>query len=207
MELDINSTAFQIQNQIRAFCFRPYQILKWGNNCFVHCEITDNASQEKPGTMLEENDIVTEISTIDYDVILYKDNFERALKSIESEDNYNAKRYCSCKEIINSKDSHGWSPLTVAVYNGNFDMVKFLLKNNADYRVRNNNGTTLLMYAKDLGLATGEWEIFKLLLGYGLDVVDKDYRNRSLLDYLESEDMNKIPSDIKRIIAGGGTRK
>lgn len=202
LRLDIRRTAFQVQNQIRAFFFRPYQVLKWENQAYVHCEILNYVSDNPPGYIIEDNELYTIVSTIDYDVKLYKDVFEELLLSIKEGNDTKAKKYCTCNEIINSKDSHGWSALSVAVYNDNFDMVKYLLGVNADIHTKNNNGTTLLMYAKDVGLRTGNWDIFRFLIHHGLDALETDYSGKRILDYMEERKMMEMPADILSIIRG-----
>lgn len=185
--LDTNKTAYQIQCQIRAFNFRPYQILSWCGRRYVECVILDETSVKKPGAVIEETDIYTKIATIDYDVILYKDVFEDLLEAIKRGDNENAKRMCISKKIVEAKDSHGWTALTVAVYNNNIEMVKFLVENGADIDVINNNGTTLLMYAKDCYVNYGDARMFEYLLNKGVSLEKTDYSGKSLYDYCVEE--------------------
>lgn len=84
---------------------------------YIECVITDKMSIEKTGTVLFDTDIYTEIATIDYDAIMYKDTFDELLDAIKNNDNDRAKHLCVSHKIIEAKDSHGWSALTVAVYN------------------------------------------------------------------------------------------
>lgn len=190
LALDVNQTAFQIQNQIRAFSFRPYQLLKWQGERYIDSEITESISIEKPGIILEDNDISTRITTIDYDIILYKDTFKKAIDLVKA--GANAKELCVSKKIIESKDVHGWSLLTIAVYNNNKQMVKWLVDEGADLNVINNNGTTLLMYAKDCFINTNDADIFDYLLEKGQSPYQKDYNGLSLIEYCHKEKINKI---------------
>ena len=200
--LNVNSTAYQIQNQIRAFCFRPYQLLRWEDCRYIECEILENRSTEKPGNIIENTEIYTVLSTIDYDVKLYKDVLSDIFSAIEKGENVWAKSLCVSKQIINAQDCHGWSPLIVATYNGNVEMVKYLIQLGADIYVNNWNGTTLLMYAKDAGINSGNWTIFRLLVDLGLDCNKKDYYGRSIADYISSEEsIDKIPPDIVELIS------
>lgn len=192
LELNVNKTAYQIKNQIRAFCFRPYQIIPWNGVKYIDCEITDDISIAKPGTIITDTDVYTKITTIDYNVILYKDVFEELLKSIQCGDNARAKYLCASKKNIEAQDSHGWSALTVAVYNNNYWMVEFLCKNGANLNVLNNNGTTLLMYAKNCYIQSGDATIFEYLMGCGLDAGQKDYKGKELADYCSAEGVEII---------------
>lgn len=206
LRLDINLTAFQIQNQIRAFCFRPYQLISWNGLRYIECVITDDVSNEKPGTVLYDTDLYTKIATIDYDVIMYKDTFDEVLEAIKNKDNDRAKYLCESHKIIESKDSHGWSALTVAVYNNNFEMVQWLIDNGADINVLNNNGTNLLMYAKNCYINTGDTSIFYYLTDKGLTFSQKDYYGKNLYDYCQEEKITMIGKyNLALEKIGGGT--
>lgn len=192
LELNTNVTAYQIQSQIRAFCFRPYQLLTWNGTRYIECAITDKVSEEKPGSILKETDTYTIIATIDYDVILYKDTFEELLECIKEHNNERVKYLCTSQKLITSQDKHGWSPLTVAVYNNNFEIVQWLVDKGADISVLNNNGTNLLMYAKNCFLNTGDSTIFEYLASKGLSFNQKDYYGKNLYDYCKTEEIEMI---------------
>lgn len=192
LELDVNATAYQIRNQIRAFAFRPYQLLTWNGTRYFECKITDNVSEDKQGTILEDTDVYTKISTIDYDAILYKDTFEEILECIKKHDNDRVKQLCVSKKLLEAQDEHGWSLLTVAVYNNNFEIVKWLSDMGADVTILNNNGTNLLMYAKDCFINTGDATIFEYLADKGLPFEEKDYYDKNLYDYCREENVKKI---------------
>lgn len=198
LKLDTNKTAWEIKKQVRAFAFRPYQLLGWNGNYYIECDITDEVSKDRPGTVIEEVETYTKISTIDYDIVLYKDVFNRLLEAISSGDNCLAKKLSVSNKVIKSVEKHGWSALTVAVYNNNKLMFDYLIKRGLDIHILNNNGTTLLMYAKDAGIRTGDWAIFYKLLESGLSVDDTDFYGKRLVDYIEDCDMQKIPKEIKK---------
>lgn len=204
LELNVNGTAYQIQNQIRAFCFRPYQLLNWNDTSYVECVITDDVSNKKPGTILENTDIYTKISTVDYDVTLYKDTLEELLKCIREHDNERAKHLCTSQKLITAQDKHGWSPLTVSVYNNNLEMVQWLANNGADICVVNNNGTNLLMYAKNCFVNTGNPTVFEYLASKGLSFIQKDYNGKDLYDYCKMEGIEMIGKYDLANRSGGG---
>ena len=64
---------------------RFYQLLKWKNVEYIDAVILDKLSEEKAGTVLEDNEVFTKIATIDYDTILYKDNFESLMEAMKNE--------------------------------------------------------------------------------------------------------------------------
>ncbi|MBR1797146.1 MAG: ankyrin repeat domain-containing protein [Clostridiales bacterium] len=205
LSLDVNATSFQIRNQVRAFGFRPYQLLSWNGIRYVECEITDTRSVNKPGYVIEDTDIYTLISTVDYDVKLYKDVLTDVLDAISEGRNDAAIALLRSPKIINAKNDKGWSPLTVAVYNADVKVFEYLVSNGADIFVKNNNGTTLLMYAKNAGINTGDWTIFRRLLELGLDPGQKDYEELTLKDYvLDSGCTGAVPDDVKEAMGIDG---
>lgn len=68
--IDLNKTAHQIQNQLRAFSFREYQLPKIANREVAGWRITDRRSDRKSGTILWESDKQARISTADYDMLV-----------------------------------------------------------------------------------------------------------------------------------------
>lgn len=72
LELDLNSTAFQISSQVRAFYFPEYQTARAFGSPISRCEITEIRSLKRAGTLISETADSLVVSTIDYDVVLYK---------------------------------------------------------------------------------------------------------------------------------------
>lgn len=72
LRVDLNCTASQIDAQIRAFYFPAFQLPQVYDVCVVGTRITTQRSIERPGTILSETENFIKISTIDYDIILYK---------------------------------------------------------------------------------------------------------------------------------------
>lgn len=70
LKIDLNRTAEQVKNQIRAFYFPEYQYPKVYGKNIRKAVITDRRSKKKPGEIIEETDGYIIVSTIDYDVIL-----------------------------------------------------------------------------------------------------------------------------------------
>ena len=192
LNLDVKKTAYQIQNQIRAFCFRPYQLMNWKGIQYIECKILDDMSVEKAGTVLEDTEIYTKIATIDYDVFLYKDVFERLLKEIEEGNNELAKKLCISPKIIEAQDSHGWSALTVAVCSNNFEMVQYLVDHSSDLNILDNNGKNLLLYAKDCYVKYKVSDIFEYLLDKGIKMDTLDYYGKGLIEYCRNENISQI---------------
>lgn len=111
LRLDVNCTAFQIRNQIRAFAFRPYQFIQFMGSDIVDAVITENVSKDKAGTILEDDEVSIKIASIDYDIILYKDCLDELIEAIEAEDEDKIKFYCSAKKLMNARDDAGRCPI------------------------------------------------------------------------------------------------
>lgn len=73
VQLNVYCTACQIKNQIRAFAFEPYQFLNWKERKLVSSDILSCRSKKKPGTVLEETEEYLIITSIDFDVKIYKE--------------------------------------------------------------------------------------------------------------------------------------
>jgi len=72
LEINLNKTAFEIRNQIRAFNFREYQIPEVHGSRIISADLLDSKTNIKSGTILKETDTYIDISTIDYDLRLVK---------------------------------------------------------------------------------------------------------------------------------------
>ncbi len=74
--------------------------------------------------------------------------------------------------------------LTAACYKSNTELVKILISNKADVNVKNNAGTTPLMFAI---MAENE-EVVKLLVEKGADKNAKDNSDKSIQEYVKNCD-------------------
>jgi methionyl-tRNA formyltransferase len=73
LEIKFNQTAYQVLSQIKAFTFREYQMPSARGVSFCKAAILNNSSRVKAGTILNESFSEITVSTIDYDIKLYKD--------------------------------------------------------------------------------------------------------------------------------------
>lgn len=108
------------------------------------CEIFEDISRGKAGTILFEDQSKICVTTIDYNVILYKDRFEELITACENGDINIVKEICSVGiNIIDSQNSFGWTPLIVATYNNNVKVIEYLISIGVDVNKTNYNGTNL----------------------------------------------------------------
>lgn len=187
LSIDFNKTAWQIQRQIYAFSFRPYQLLRMNDKNISDIKITHRKSLLKPGSIISENEDYVTVSTIDYDIELYFDKLDSFLDEIP----YMSVDTLSKKLItilgVNDRNLKGWSPIIVAAYYGKRDLVEFLLQNGANINDRNYRGTTVLMYAKDYALKNNDNEFFRFLMDQGADILLKDWSGKSIYEYINTE--------------------
>ncbi len=125
LQPDLNRTAWQIHNQIRAFAFRPYQMMTFMGSSLIGSRITNSVSQKKPGTVLEETDTHFLVATIDYDMLIYKDVLNQIIAAMNEHDNERAKRLCEFGRIIHEKNENGDSPASIAERENNSEMLEF----------------------------------------------------------------------------------
>lgn len=92
---------------VLSYCLKKY------NECgieldtrIVDCWTMDIVLAKKSGSIIDENEVSYTISTIDYDVIIYKDVLNILFNAISNFDNKKAKKLCASKNL-NEKDEHG----------------------------------------------------------------------------------------------------
>lgn len=192
--IDLNQTAEGIARQIRAFNFREYQMPVVNDHEIIDYAFTDIRSKQKAGTIAHEGKDACIVCTVDYDIILYYDRMNELLENCRCGNLEAVREICAVKKHINSADEHGWTPLIVATYNNQKEVVEYLISQGADVHAVNNNGTTLLMYAKEAYRRTNDGSIFIQLLSLGVNVDRVDYYDKTLKDYCMEEGIQRIAS-------------
>lgn len=189
--INLNSTAYQIAQQIAAYNFRDYQLPLIYGHKVIGCKFTNEKSKQKPGTILNESKDKYLLSTIDYDIIVYKDCFNILLDICKNDKINELRTFPLLEYYIKEKDPiHGWSPLIIAAYNNSTQVFEYLLKYGAEINDRNYNGTTVIMYAKDAALKYNDYRIIDLCLKYGGNPLLKDYNGMNLYDYLKQQSIH-----------------
>ena len=70
INIDLNKTAFEIHNQLRAFIFKHYQLPVVKGKKILSSKILKSKSELKPGKIIAQSDKYFKISTIDYNLLL-----------------------------------------------------------------------------------------------------------------------------------------
>lgn len=184
-EINPRQTAYQIQNFVKAFNFRVYQLAEFLGEEIYSSVITDKKSSLKAGTVIEDDVEKIILATIDYDIVLYKDYYSRLIGYCKVDNIKSARIIIDYVSLLDELNMEGWNPLIVAAYHGSKNLVELLLEKGANPNSQNLNGTTVLMYAKDSYLETGDLEIITLLLKAGANPNIKDIHDKDIFDYIK----------------------
>lgn len=101
--INLFQTAVTIKNQVRAFHFREYQLPNILDRKVSHVRILSERSIVRSGTLLEETEWAFKFSTIDYNILVYKDRLDEYFESIENENS----------EFICNYKLHGYNLLEI----------------------------------------------------------------------------------------------
>lgn len=96
---------------------------------------------------------------------------------------------------IESKSNSGYTPLHIASWSGNIEIVKFLLEQGADIESKNKNRDTPL----NIALSYGRIEIVKFLLEQGADIESKRRVGKDFTRYLNKEQKEEIGNLVEDI--------
>lgn len=197
--IDPKNTAYQIHNFTKAFSFRPYQLPKFHGSPIYLSKILKVKSLGKPGQIIREDNFKFIINTIDFQIVLYKDQLQDFFKSIIENDIDRVKAIIKSKFPIETVNENGWNALMIACYHGKNEIIDLLIFNRAELNSANNNGTTVLMYAMTNFENTADSSTFKKIISLGADIYKKDFRGKNIFDYgferkniLLIEELNKI---------------
>jgi methionyl-tRNA formyltransferase len=186
-KIDFNQTAFQINNYIRALTFREFQLPMFNNWEIRKSCILNQKSKKKPGSIILENETKFIISTIDYDIELYKDYLSNLFECSKTDDINTAIKIIPLIHDLNESDENAWTPLIVSCFYGSINITKLLIGLGVDFKKTNHNITNLIMYAKEAFLLNHNPDLIKYLLKCGLKLDQKDIFGKSVIDYLNEE--------------------
>jgi len=188
ISVDFNKTSYEIHNQIRAFCFRDYQLPKFNDNLIYKSELTHQVSAKKTGTIVFETEEFVELSTIDYNIKLFKDYYQQFWQASMTGDLISIKKIIDLIPDINLRNKNGWNAIILATYNHHVDVVMYLLSKGANVNATNYKGTSVLMYAKDAAIANNDYSIISLILDASANINHTDNTGRTVLDYAKLND-------------------
>ena len=91
---------------------------------------------------------------------------------------------------INAKDDGGWTALMLASYNGEFEVVKYLVESGANINAKDNDGRTALMLAS----LNGKFEVVEYLIEKGANVNAENNDGLTASDFATRYFFDKISS-------------
>lgn len=183
LEVDLNQTAEQIKNQIRAFTFPEYQVPKVLDFYVNAADVSSNKSTEKPGTLIQSGLDTISISTVDYDLTLHLDVNYELLNAAATDDVSKVLACVASGANLEYRNGKGWTPLIIASFNGSINVLKLLISKGVDVNQTNYKGTAPLMYAMTNYENTGEKCVFDLLIKHGAKLDLRDLSGLSIKDY------------------------
>ena len=154
--------------------FRDYQLPTINQYNVTHSKILETKSKVPAGKLINENNISFKFSTIDYDIIIYKDMFNEMLEACKNGNIDSIKKFINNDYNLNEQNSIGATPLIMACSNGRFDIIDLLITNGADIDTSDYNGKTPIMYAYDYCLKCNDYSLIRILNSYGIDKSNSD---------------------------------
>lgn len=197
--IDLNKTAFEVLSQINAFTFRDFQLPEVYGFSIFGGSILSSRSSGKPGQILQDSFDKIVLSTIDYDLELKKDNLQAIFDICEKGNFHDLIKIEATQKILVEKNDKGWSPVIVAAYHGNIEMVRWLVGNGADINDRNHNGTTVAMYLKNFIAESRRFELLDDLVDMGADLSLQDYSGLTVFDYVLNSQDEELINELKRL--------
>lgn len=189
LTVDLKVTAEQLSRQVRAYNHRSYQLPSVFGQSISRCTILPQRSTVRPGTLIERTDDATIVATIDFDCMLIHDRFEDAEDAVMRDDARHIQSILARDpSLAIETNACGWSLIARAAYNGHDKSLATLLAYGTDPDLPNGKGTTPLMYAKDRLLMAHDARPAMRLLAAGANPNARDYRGRTLFDYMTDEE-------------------
>jgi methionyl-tRNA formyltransferase len=196
VSIELNRTAFQIKQKINAFTFRYYQLPKVLGYEIFGAKVLDDKSILKAGSVVGDSNNYIVLSSIDYNVMLFKDNFSKILELSKDASFEDLALNAPFRNTLFEKNEKGWSPIIVAAYHGNIELIKKLVEIGADVNDTNYNGTTVAMYLKDYVIKSKNYSLMEELVALGADLNIRDYHGLNIFDYLELSKVDEAEQKI-----------
>ncbi len=132
LNINFNDLSINIQKKIKAMCFRPYQLPMYKNKKIVNSSILKKISKNKAGTIIKKNKYYFEISTLDYNILIFEDKIYEMIKYIKKDDVTNVKKLLNNIVNINDRDANLRTPIIIAAIYSSKKCIKLFNKLSAD---------------------------------------------------------------------------
>lgn len=185
LRIDLNKTAQEIHNQIRAFAFREYQLPLVHNQLIYKSEIIETRATGKSGTIARQDDFSMEIETIDYRLKLYLDRQSELMRCAETGDCGAYRKLQSGGYPVKTRNDRGWDALIVSCYHNQAAFITELLEDGWDVNSSNYQGTPAVMYAFTAAIRDGSAGALRAVCRGGADLAMRDRYGKTVFDYAQ----------------------
>ena len=198
--IDLNKTAEQIHNQIRAFSFQAYQLPSVYGEEIYKSEVFLEKPSGKAGSIFYENDFYLIVNCIDYQVCLFKCRKADLFEIFKCGDLKLLVNFLDNGYDISQRTNEGWDALIISAYNGHLEFVQYLINElNWDVNTTNNNGTTFIMYAMTYCSMQNDCRLLAYALSIdSINLQRKDNTGKTVFEYATMYD-NKEVLDLLRV--------
>lgn len=153
---------------------------------------------------MESNEKIRTLSSIEiWKINQYlRQTKERLIIACQNGDDDELNRILSAHpEMLECQTINGWTPLIVAAFHHQSNIIKTLIKKGANVNATGMNGTTVLMYAKTKFLHTSDcdYSLLKELIDAGADIGRYDKSGKSILDYVAIAGDEKLAKWLGKI--------
>jgi len=196
LKVNLNKTAQEIHNQVRAYAFRDYQLpVVFGFEIF-RSKILEQASEGKPGTIVFQDAYKIIVNTIDYNIELSIDQLDKLIIAGETGDIELYKELIQNDYPVRTRTSKGWDLLIIACYNRQSLLVSLLLDDGWNINTCNYKGTTAAMYAMTAASMANDLTVLQVIMerkpdcnltdnsGKTIFEYAAQYKNESVINYL-----------------------
>ena len=192
-------TAWQATSALRAATFWEYQLPRVGGRRVMRSRILDARSTRRPGEVERLSEYRSVFATVDYDVevvfCVYDDLYDWAAGKRDALSD----EAWTLIDDIDRRDCHGWSAAMIAAYHCHAECLSELLARGANANGANYKGTSVLMFAKDGAVESGDMACLDLLLDAGVDLMAKDYKRLTVFDYLKADTQMNSETVMKKL--------
>ncbi|MFS8082946.1 MAG: formyltransferase family protein [Ginsengibacter sp.] len=197
IEIDLNKTAYEIHNQVRAYSFRQYQLPLILSKMVYKSQMSEEVSEGKPGTHISSDNEKIRLNTIDYIIDLYIDREEDIVTSSIQGDIATFEEIKKTGYPVKIRTKEGWDALIVACYHNQHFFAAHLIKSGWDINTSNYKGTTAIMYAMTAAVEGKGFESFQMLIKKA-DLKLNDFEGHNIFYYADKYNITEILQLLNR---------
>jgi hypothetical protein len=180
--------------QLQRYALRRFiKIFKSGED-FKSCPI-DRPVKNEPMSSVEKFKVISHFSSWRASRFIEQE-YKKLLIAINLGEMSNvSKILVQLPELLNKRNENGWTPLIMAAYLGNLELVQLMIELGANPNDSGLKGTTVLMYAKThlINNESSDYGLLDFLILSGADIYKEDMYKKNIIDYVaESGDQKML---------------